>query len=163
MEPEAALEDWIRQHRVTWELGPWQELVDQRPTTVGFELRLFAQHAPDAGAMPGCPECRSLHEKLRSVALAAFPKEHRPTQYEIEPFDASFHLRPESEWTPEVQLTVRLVHREGYLRPLDECEKRCADEIQRALRRLGVQPKKWPDPRKGVSPRRNKPTEGERT
>jgi len=143
MEPETTLKEWVRQHHVTWELGPWQELVEHRPATVGFELRLFGQHAPHSGASPGCDECAALHRKLRAIAFAAFPKEHRPTRYEVTPFDASFHLRPESAWTPEVQLAVRLVHREGYLAPLDECEKRCAGEIQEALRGLGVQPKTW--------------------
>lgn len=52
-------------------------------------------------------------------------------------------MRAESAWKPEVQLTVHIVHREGYLSPLDECEKRCAEEIQTALRGLGVQPKSW--------------------
>ena len=143
MQPEATLREWVRQHRVTWELGPWQEIVEHAPASVGFELRLFGQHGRDAHASPGCGECVELHGKLRGIALGAFPKEHRPTQYDVEPFDASFHLRPESEWTPEVQLTVHIVHREGYLRPVDECEKRCAEEIQKALRALGVQPKTW--------------------
>jgi len=147
METEATLKQWVRQHRVTWELGAWQELAEHGVTPVGFELRLFGQHGPHSGAMPGCQQCVSLHEKLRSIALAAFPKEHRPTKYEVEPFDASFHLRPESEWKPEVQLTVHILHRDGYLRPLDECEKRCAEEIQKALRGLGVQPKSWSDGR----------------
>lgn len=150
METEATLQEWVRQHRVTWELGAWQELVDHRPTTVGFELRLFAQHGPHSGASPGCEQCVSLHERLRAIALAAFPQEHRPTKYEIEPLHASFHLRPESEWKPELQLTVHIVHRDGYLRPLDECEKRCAEEIQKTLRALGVQPRTWSDARKGA-------------
>jgi len=148
MESEATLKEWVRQHRVTWELGAWQELVEHRSMTVGFELRLFGRHGPHSGANPGCQQCVSLHEKLRAIAFAAFPKEHRPTKYELEPFDASFHLRPESQWKPEVQLTVHIVHRDGYLRPLDECEKRCAEEIQKALRALGVQPKSWSDSRK---------------
>lgn len=147
MEPETTLKEWVRQHRVAWELGPWQELVERRPLVVGFELRLFGQHRPHSGAVLGCPQCVSLHEKLRSIALAVLPHEHRPTKYEVEPFAAALHLRPESQWTPEVQLTVRIVHRDGYLLPLDECEKRCADEIQRALRRLGVQPKSWSETR----------------
>ncbi len=151
MEPAATLKDWIREHRVTWELSPWQELVDHRPATVAFELRLFGRHGPHSRAMPGCKQCVSLHEKLRAIALAAFPKEHRPTKYEVKPFDASFHMRAESEWEPEVQLTVHIVHREGYLRPLDECEKRCAQEIQKALRGMGVQAKSWSDSRRGVT------------
>ncbi len=152
MGPEATLKDWVRQHRVTWELGPWQELVEHRPMTVGFELRLFGQHGPHVHASPGCRECVPLYERLRAIALAALPKEHRPTRYQIEPFDAAFRLRPESQWAPEVQLTMHIVHREGYLRPLGECEKRCADEIQKALCGLGVQPKSWSDTRRDVSP-----------
>lgn len=150
MEPEATLKNWVRQHRVTWELGPWQELAEHRPMTVGFELRLFGRHEPHVHASPGCRQCVPLYERLRAIAVAALPKEHRPTRYQIEPFDAAFRLRPESEWTPEVQLTVHIVHREGYLRPLDECEKRCAEEIQLALRGLGVQPRTWSDSRKGA-------------
>ena len=45
MEPDTTLRDWVREHRVTWELSPWQELVEHRPAMVGFELRLFARHA----------------------------------------------------------------------------------------------------------------------
>jgi hypothetical protein len=124
--------------------------VDHQRTTVGFELRLFGQHGSGAHPSPGCAECVALHDKLRSIALAAFPKEHRPTRYDVEPFDASFHLRPETEWTPEVQLTVHIVHREGYLRPVDECEKRCSQEIQEALRVLGVQARAWSKSRAAV-------------
>jgi hypothetical protein len=106
MEPKAPLTNWVRQHKVTWEIGPWQEMVDHHATVVGFELRLFGRHGPHARVMAGCPECVDLHGKLRTIAVAAFPTEQRPTQYEVEPFDASFHLRPESHWEPEVQLTV---------------------------------------------------------
>ena len=147
---ESTLAGWVRDHRVTWEIGPLQELVDHRPATVGFELRLFGRHEPHAQASPGCPECLTLHQRLRAIAVAAFPRDQRPTSYEVDPFAASFHLRPESQWAAEVQLTVRIVHRDGYLRPLDECEKRCAEEIQKALRGLGVQPRTWSDSRKGV-------------
>ena len=144
METEATLREWVRQHHVTWELGSWQELADNRLMTVGFELRLYGEH-PSAHARPGCPECLPVFDKLRAIALAALPSDPRPTKYEVEPFDAAFHLRPESAWHPEIQVTVHIVHREGYLRPLDACEKQCAEEIQAALRRLGVQPKRWSD------------------
>ncbi|MCL4822331.1 MAG: hypothetical protein KJ067_24650 [Vicinamibacteria bacterium] len=152
MESEATLREWASRHRVTWELGAWQELVEHRPTTVGFELRLFGRHEPHVHASPGCSACVPVFERLRAIALAAFPKEHRPTKYEVEPFHAALHLRPESEWAPEVQLTVHIVHRDGYLRPLDECEKRCAEEIQGTLRQLGVQAKTWSETRSGLGP-----------
>jgi len=147
---ESTLADWVREHRVTWEIAPLRELVDRRPATVGFELRLFGRHQPDARVSPGCADCLALHQRLRAIAAAAFPREDRSSRFVIEPFDGSFHLRPESDWADEVQLTVRIVHAEGYLRPLDDCEKRCADETQAALRRMGVQPRTWSDSRATV-------------
>jgi hypothetical protein len=119
------------------------ELVDHKPASVGFELRLFARHPPHEHPTPGCGLCLGLYQRLRQVAQAAFPRDRRPTQYEIDPFDASFHLRPEAEWSPEVQLTVHIIHREGYLRPVDDCERRCAEEIRTNLGRLGVQARTW--------------------
>lgn len=151
MTSDATLAAWVREHRVTWELGPLQEMVDHRLATVGLELRLFAQHSDGVHPTPGCSECVSLHDKLRAITLAALPHERRASWCQLAPFDAAFHLRPESEWRPEVELTVRITHRNGSPRPLDDNEKRCADEVQQALRELGVQPKRWTAP-SGVTP-----------
>ena len=149
METDATIKEWVSRHKVTWEVGAFQELAEHQVTTVGFELRLFGQHEPGVHASAGCENCGPVFERLRAIALAAFPKEHRPTTYEIEPSDASLHHRPESGWTPEVELTVHIVHRENYLRPVDGCERRCAEEIQNSLRALGVQPKTWSNTRRG--------------
>lgn len=155
MAMEDTLRRWVGEHKVCWEIGPLVEL-DQHPgktpvrVQVGFELRLFARHSEGVQADPACRECTSLFERLRALAVFTLPKEHRPTRYEIAPFDNSFHMRPESQWVPEVQLTLRLIHEHGYLEPVDDCEKRCAEEIQGRLRALGAQPKAWP---KGLAPR----------
>ena len=138
---------WIRDHKVTWEMSPWQEIADRRSVTVGFELRLLARHTADQHPAPGCHACVSVYEGLRAIARQAFPPGAAASLYEIEPFDASFHLRPEGQWTPEVQLAVHIVHRAGYLRPVDECEKRCVELIKKNLEALGVQPKTWSDAR----------------
>lgn len=143
MNTEDTLRRWIRDHRICWEIAPLIEMNDGARMQVGFELRLFARHRPECHPAPGCPECRDLYEKLRVLAITVFPTETRPTRYDIAPFDASFHLRPESEWLPEVQLTVLIVHRDGYLMPVDACEGRCAKEIQESLHRLGARPKAW--------------------
>lgn len=144
MEREA-IQKWVRDHKVTWEISPWKEVVEKRPTAVGFELRLFARHDVKTHASPGCDQCVHVYETLREIAHQALPQSHRPTRYDIDPFDAKFHLRPQSEWTPEVQLAIHIVHREDYLGPLDECEKQCAEEIEHGLEALGVQPKTWSD------------------
>lgn len=154
METETAIREWVQKHRVTWEVGSFQELVDQQVTTVGFELRLFGQHEAHVHASAGCDNCAPVFERLQAIARAALPKDHRPTTYVVEPSDRSLHHRPEGGWTPEVQLTVHIVHREDYLRPVDNCERRCVEEIQGSLRALGAQPRSWLDARRtgGLAP-----------
>jgi hypothetical protein len=141
---------WIRDHRVCWEIGPLTEHDGHASRPVGLELRLFASHAADADAAPGCAVCVELHQTLRAVALLALPEEPRPSRYEFEPFDSSFHMRPESGWRPEVQLVLRIVHGHDFFAPVDECERRCAAEIQDRLRCFGVQPRAWRDPARGA-------------
>jgi hypothetical protein len=147
MTSDSRIREWVLEHRVTWELGPLQEIVDHRLVTVGFELRLFAQHSAGAHPLPGCGECLALHDRLRAITIATLPHERRASWWQLAPFDAAFHLRPESEWRPEVELTVQILHRNGSARPLDASEKRCADEVQQALRDLGAQPRSWSDAR----------------
>lgn len=147
MEPEGTLRQWVREHKVTWELSPLRELVGHVPKAVGYELRLYGRHRKGVAASPGCDDCQAIYEKLHSIALSALPTEHRPTRYDIEAFDSALHMRSDGEWEPEVELTLQVTHRDGYLSPLDECEKRCADQIEEGLRRLGVQPKAWSNTR----------------
>lgn len=145
MSMEQTLRRWIRDHKICWELSPLVEMPDHQKVQVGYELRLFARHTAGVKADPGCHECVDLFEKLRAIAMSVLPREVRPTTYDVESFDASWHLRPETQWTPEVQLVLRIVHRGGYFRPADPCESRCAKEIQDRLRELGAQEKVWTD------------------
>ena len=155
MAEEQTLREWVAQHKVCWELSPLVELV-QRPTDsparvqVGFELQLYGEHVEGIKPSPGCAQCVTVYDRLRSIALFALPKEQRPSRYDLSPFDSSFHLRPESDWVPEVQLTIRIIHGSDYFNGIDDCEKRCADEIQGQLRALGAQPKAWPKGRSAV-------------
>ena len=152
------LRNWVAEHKVCWDLSPLVEMErhpNQPPARVqvGFELLLYGEHAEGLKPSPGCPECVTLYDKLRAIALFTLPKENRPSRYELSPFDHSFHLRPESEWVPEVQLTIRIIHGSDYFRSIDDCEKRCAEEIQGQLRALGAKPKAWPRGRGAASRR----------
>ena len=105
-------------------------------------MHLFGRY-PSDGTGPGGPADCSLYHKLEAIAGCVVPKEIRPTRYEIGPDPVSFHYRSESGRVPEVQLTLRIVHRTGYFRPIDACEIRCAEEIQTNLRSLGCPPNRW--------------------
>lgn len=145
MTQETPLIEWIAEHKVCWELLPYHVMSGGRRTQVGYELYLYAQHSTSVKADPGCIECQKVYTKLQQIAHLALPKEFRPTTYHIMPFDGAFHMRTETRMKYEVQLTLQIIHREGFLNQVDECERKCADEIERNLREMGARVKAWPD------------------
>lgn len=140
---EETLRTWIQEYRICWEVSPLTEMYQHKQVQVGFELHLFGRHPAKGTLGPGCSECHSLYQKLTAITLFALPKDIRPSRYEIDPYSADFRYRPESGWTPEVQLTLRVQHRTGYFDPIDPCEVRCSEEIQERLRGLGSPPNAW--------------------
>jgi hypothetical protein len=133
------MRSWVHDHHVSWEMRPM--LVSERGTIhpVGYELTLCA---PVTDLMPACAVCGSVFAHLQAVAAAALPEgRSRSTVCRIRPFDNSVHLRPgPRRLEPEIQLTVELSHVDDYFRDIDECERRCAREVQDRLRRLGAVP-----------------------
>ena len=135
------LRAWIREHRVCWELIPRVEVHQHERVRVGFDLTLLARHPEGLGDGPGCDTCRRHYETLREIALAAVPKDAGPIRCQVDPFDASVHLRPETRWTPEIELNMAILHRDGTFDGVDEDERHCAAAIEEELRRLGVRPR----------------------
>ena len=135
------LRAWIREHRVCCELTPRVEVHQHERVRVGFDLTLLARHPEGLGDGPGCEICRQHYETLREIALAAVPKDAGPIRCQVDPFDASVHLRPETSWTPEIELNMAILHRDGTFDGVDDDERRCAAAIEEELRRLGVRPR----------------------
>jgi hypothetical protein len=138
-----AVRAWIEEHRVCWELAPRVELHDHQRVQVGFDLTLLARHSPTTVDAPGCDECYRHYEMLREIALLALPKGIHPTQCAFSAFDAAHHMRPETRWAPEVQLTIEITHRADTFGGVDDDERRCGAEIEEALRQLGVRLRVW--------------------
>lgn len=143
MNSETNLPKWIQEHKVCWDAAPLSALHNGMTIQVGFELHLYAQHEDSVLANPGCSKCQKIFEVLQEIAQRVMPTEQRPSRYEIAPFDASFHLRPENHLREEVQLTIQVLHRQEYFDPVDECEKKCLAEMEKKLSQLGVQSKSW--------------------
>jgi len=133
-----SLKAWVRERRVAFEQAPLREQVDGDRIQVGVEFRLFAQLPESAKMDPGSPQSRRLYAKLKAIARSVLPKERPDTRCQIEPSDAALRLRPETHWKPEVQLTVRVEHRTGHLRPIGRGERDCAEELRRRLVALGA-------------------------
>lgn len=143
MESQSDLAEWIREHKVCWESLPHYEKGSDGKIQVGFEVYIYAQHPSSIKANPGCVKCVEVFKKLEHIARMVLPTEHRSARYEIQQFDASFHIRPEMKLKPEIQLAIFIIHREGYFDPVDDCERKCASEIQKHLKDLGIPRKVW--------------------
>lgn len=105
---------------------------------VGFQVNLWAVHVKGARAMPGCPKCWELLEDLRRIAEDVVPTGERPSRTELVPFRPALYESGVVPGADEVTVTIRLIHREGYERPVDACEERCLKEIRARLRALGI-------------------------
>ena len=134
--PTALLRDWVRQHAVSWEIAPLVELLNRKEVRVGFEMHLLGRSESD-GRGPGAAEDRALYHGLQALAKEAMPPDLGSARCEVGPDRVSYYYRRATGWVPEVQLTLRLVHRSGYFSPIDADETRCAEEIAARLKSLG--------------------------
>jgi hypothetical protein len=134
------LQSLVEKHTVYYEVSPEYMLVEDKPVKVGFELRLYGTHDHGSSrSTPGCERCVQTFEDLRQIAAWIVPREKRASWYEVQPFDHALHLTPRHSLRPEVVLTLKILHREGFNDPIDECEERCLKEMQEKLSGLGVQ------------------------
>jgi hypothetical protein len=66
------------------------------------------------------------------------PKEERPSKYEVSIFDQAIRYSAAHGNRPDVQLTIRILHREHWDNPIDECETRCLKEMEDRLSEIGA-------------------------
>jgi len=102
--------------------------------TVGYELDLTGIHSSGGHApYPGCDLCKDVYRDLLQVARYILPKEHRPSLYEIEPYEAVIRSSRKRGLRDEVTLSVKILHRDHYEAPVDACETRCLAEMETRL------------------------------
>ena len=134
----------VQKHRVCWEVLPEQiPVVEDRPRQVGFDLLLYGTHAPEDHPVPGCEKCQGIFKDLQKIARWILPKEERPSRYEIEIFNSAIRYAPTRGNRPDVTLTIKIVHRSEFDRPIDECEVLCLNEMKAKLRELGSRQGRW--------------------
>jgi hypothetical protein len=139
----AELEHWVREHRVTWETRSRRDAAQGQDGPAELELALLGR-CPGGHFPVGGDGYSLVFERLQSIALHVL--ESVPgARYRIDPFDAAVRLRPEEDWTPEVQLT--LVLEAAAHDPSDaEHGRRLLAVIESALERLAIQRKHWREP-----------------
>ena len=83
------------------------------------------------------------YKDLTRIAHCIVPKEERDSLYEIEVFDASIHYSSQRRFRPEVVLTIKILHREGFDHPTDGYDVQELNEMEGKLRDLGASKGNW--------------------
>ena len=144
-ESSSVLAEYVQRFRVCWEVWPEYLMSSSGRRQVGFELELSG--TPEFGSgqeSPGTPECRKVYVALHAIADWIFPKEERPSMYEIEPYEHALHYSSARSNRPDVTLSVKILHRSGFDQPVDACEVRCLQEMEQRLIQLGARQRQWP-------------------
>ena len=138
------LAELVSRFRVCWEVWPEYAYVEQERRQVGFVLELYGTHEPGVEhPEAGCDECLRVFTALQTIAEGVLPQEHRPSRYDMGAYDQSIHYAPKRATRPDVVLPIKIIHREGFERPVDECERLCLKEIEQRLRELGAGEGRW--------------------
>jgi len=138
----------VERFQVCWEAWPEYLMVGHEKRQIGFVLDLYGTHEDGAEhTEPGCAECRRVLAALHVLAGWIVPQEIRPSYYPLEPYRETLSYSPARGNRPDITLTIKVVHREGYERPVDACELRCLHEMEGLLQDLGAPGRRW-SPRK---------------
>ena len=141
---EIDLKELVLKHQICW--GVWPEYgvdPDGNRIQTGFELSLAGVHYEPAHApTPGCSECVTVYEALERIAKWILPKEERESVYEIR-IAPSFSYSSKRKYREEIPLAIKILHREGFLRPIDACEVKCLNEMQSKLTEIGARQGCW--------------------
>ena len=147
----AVLRDIVRRFEVCWEVRPEHLMVGQEMRQIGFALELYGTHRGTPGVhAPGCPDCQRVFSALHVVAGWILPREKRPSYYELSPFHPARSYSPARGSRVDIALTVKILHRQGYELPVDDCELRCLQEMRQRLVELGAQECQWTNPLEAV-------------
>lgn len=147
------LRDLVEKHKICWEVYPESHQDGKgRKIQIGFALSLIGNHyQPTHLPEPGCDECFKVYNALWEIAVWILPKEKRLSRYEIQIFDHALRYTPSRNLRPEVTLTLKILHAEGFDRPVDACEQKCLNEMKAKLRQLGALQGRWQPSRKSFS------------
>ena len=139
------LRELVRRHKVCWEVWPEYHIDREgKRIQIGFELNLLGTHGHSESIIdPGCPECMKIYEDLKRIARWIIPKKEFDTWYEIGVFDASIHYSSRRRFRPEVILTIKILHREGFDHPIDADQVQELNEMEEKLRKLGASKGTW--------------------
>lgn len=141
------LRELVRRHKVYWLTSP-EHLLDKegRVVKVGFQVHVWGTHDhPGETPTAGCSECVKVYRDLRHLARSILPTDRRDSYSWISHFDSA--LSYPAPGRKDVEIRIKVLHRNGFDQPIDDCQRRCLREIALNLEKLGAQKGRWQDSR----------------
>lgn len=135
----ALLKEYVKRFQVCWESRPEHLYVRGEKRQIGFVLELAGTH--EAGVEhpePGCEHCQRVFGALRNIAEWILPREKRLSEYDIGPYEPALRYSSTHHKRPDIILTIKIIHRNDFELPVDECQSRCLEEMEQRLTELGA-------------------------
>jgi hypothetical protein len=136
------LADLVRRYQVCWEVWPEVTLIDGRASQVGFELELSGSDKHIEEFHPSCAECVRINVALESIAGSVLEKSENVIT-EINASGQSLRYSAVRGSRPDVTLSIKILHRNGYQNPIDDSERNCLEDVKTRLRALGACERHW--------------------
>jgi hypothetical protein len=144
MEPSMPVDkvrEWVARHKVCWELSPLREMVKgEGLRQTGLEIVLLAQIPLTGDTRRNEAEAVESYRGAEWIAQHVMPPEVEGLHCQVEGFDHAAHLRPETQFAPEIAARIRIdVGPRADPRKVQEITL----GIEQRLKGLGVQNRVW--------------------
>jgi hypothetical protein len=137
------LSELVKRYLVCWEVWPEHLFVNRQQRQVGFELELCGTHNSQGHQGGPCSGCRQVFKALYAIVEYILPPEGRASMYEIGPYTQALLYSAVRGNRPDVTLSMKVLHRQGFDQPVDACEERCLEEMKAKLKQLGACERHW--------------------
>jgi len=139
--PAEKVRDWVVRHKVCWEMAPLREMIKgEGMQQTGVEIVLLAQVPLSGNTERNEAEAVESYRGAEWIAEHVIPPDCDGLHCQVEGFDHSAHLRPETRFAPEVEARIRIdVGRQADPVTLTQT----MEGIQQRLHELGVQNRVW--------------------
>jgi len=127
--------EWAKAHKACFDVQPLIEMHKGEKVQVGFELRLYAQMPPD-GERAGAASME-IYGRLREMLESVVGPDHPVARLEISSPSAA-RVRAETGMTPEIELSARIVRRQGTFEPVPPDARENLAFLEHGLIGLGL-------------------------
>jgi hypothetical protein len=113
-------------------------LRDHSIRQVGYCLDLYGRDGNGPPLSPGDERSRTIYRALREIALQIVPEEDHDCRFELDEFYPSLQYGNNPKGPARVPLTIHILHKNEFDRPIDAAVTQALHELEGLLRCLGV-------------------------